>query len=778
MIQVLGLRDFTHGKLQRKRETFFSKGWRFEHVQDVFNPKKLTELLATVPKEEHYNLYYTVADCFEESGRKLKEQWAIPFDIDELQLDGGNELKVAETAARAACLALGVPYEETAVVFSGHGVQFFILLDTPIVSDDHFDRTRAQYSVLVQRIQNKLNELGIPGKVDPSVWSKGRLMRLPGTENRKPGKTNRTSVLLNSTPVPRAFDVVLESGVPVTETGEVMSDEILKRYPKPDTKAVCTGCKFLVWCKEKPAEVKDPEWYRELSILARLENGRELSHEYSSGHPNYNHYETENKIDQALMRAGPATCKYIDATWGQCHTCEYYGKITSPIMIKGPDYIASRDFGFRKQTSKGTPGQPDYQDLIREFTSLHPYKVIDKQDETIIFNGKHWEFASDIKLRAWAMATVRPPPNSAEMREFVTQLKAHNVTSIETLNGLNDYLLNFKNGVVDTRTREKFPHSAEYGFFSVLPYDYDPRATAPTWERFLLDIMNGDAELAELMKEFGGYSISGDPCWLQKALLLIGEGANGKSVYMEVLGAVVGKDFYSSVTVRDLEKDVMRYLLVNKLFNYSEETAKTALSDSDTFKAIINGGDISVKQLYSQPYFYPNRAKIIMAANESPYSQDRSYGFLRRLVIVNLERKFIPGEEGHDYHIKDKLLKELPGICNSLMDAYAKLKERGHLIGKEKTGEALRQYQAESDTVLMFIEDHVEEITHPEAWVKNAEVYESYRMMCEANGHRPVNNIAFGRQLAKLAPNIKRDRIKLNGNVIRVLRGIKLNKEF
>lgn len=45
MIQVLGLRDYTQHGQTRKRETFFTRGWRFERVQDVFNPEKLQLVL-------------------------------------------------------------------------------------------------------------------------------------------------------------------------------------------------------------------------------------------------------------------------------------------------------------------------------------------------------------------------------------------------------------------------------------------------------------------------------------------------------------------------------------------------------------------------------------------------------------------------------------------------------------------------------------------------------------------------------------------------------------
>ena len=208
MIQVLALRDFVDRRtgVQRKREVFFNKGWRLEQVEDVFNEEKLNALLDQVPDAEKYNLYYTVANCYEEEGRKLKEQFVIPFDIDGIYIEEGNEIASATKVIQAAVDAIGVPFSSAASVFSGNGVQLFIRLKNPIVDPTFFDAARQQYGVLISKINSKLLELGLEGKADPAVWSRGRLMRLPNTENRKPGKPVRMARIVNPTMVEGDFD--------------------------------------------------------------------------------------------------------------------------------------------------------------------------------------------------------------------------------------------------------------------------------------------------------------------------------------------------------------------------------------------------------------------------------------------------------------------------------------------------------------------------------------------------------------------------------------------
>jgi len=779
MIQILGLRDWTREGKVSKREVFFEKGYRLEKVQDAFNPETLDALLARIPDEEKYNLYFTVADCFEETGRKLREQWAIPFDIDKLDLPEGKEHDVARRVAEIACDTLGVLFEDTSVVFTGNGVQLFVHTVTPITDDTYFDRARAAYGVLCKRIQSALDVHGVSGSLDTSVWSKARLMRLPNTINRKPNKPERRSYIISQGGKQVRFDVVEQSGVALVNKGEYIPDEILKNYPVPDTKAVCTGCKFLAYCKEKPGEVNEPQWYAMTSITARLDDGAKLTHEYSHGHPDYNAYETDNKIEQALVAAGPRTCKDIESRWGGCNTCEHYNKITSPIMLKGPDYIASVDFGFReRKTSNGKviPGRVLIADLKKQFAIEHIYKVIKDSSQVIIYKATHWEYISDIEIRAWVMTKVFPEPSVNDMNEFVGSLKAHNVTSFDELDITKDGFINFSNLVLNVRTGETHRHNPDFGFFDVRPYAYDPRATSPIWDKFLLDIMSNDVEKVQLLKEYAGYCISNDDTWLQKAMILNGAGSNGKSVFIEMLGEVVGEKSHAGIPLKELSKDTMRHYLINKLFNYSEETNIKSFADADIFKTIVAGGVTTVKQLYVQPFITKLKCKLVLACNEIPRATDVTHGFLRRLIIVNFEETFTPGDGKHDHRIKERLRNELPGICNSIIKAYKECKDRGQLIEVKSVQRALEVYQTDNDPVCMFFNDVLIPADESEH-VKTSEVYAEYRMMCEVNGFIPLSSPWFGRSLTKYTKQVPKT-MRIGEAVHRVLTGYRLNKDY
>lgn len=748
MIQVLGLRDYVDNKSgkRKKRECFFEKKWRFESVEEVLsNPTK-----NNIPENEQYNIYFTVADCIEESGRKLQEQWVIPFDIDNLSEDG-----IIENAVKAvsyACLALGIDYNKTGVIFSGNGVQFFVKTAYPIQSPDYFELMRPHYKVMCDKIQAALLENNITGNVDPSVWSPARLMRMPETDNRKENRPVRRAKVLQSLLLAQDFDMQALSGILAIQKPEQIRPEVLRQYPAPDTKAVLAECEFLKWCKEKPNDVKEYQWYAMCSVTARLDDGANLTHRLSEGYNGYDFYETEQKVNQAVNNAGPRTCGNIGSLWDGCKNCKHYGtSLTSPILIRGETYTGSASKGFREErlTKDGniTQGKPVYDDLIRAFSVEHPYVSHEKERIVYIFNGKYWKEMSDLKINEWTSKKVKFSPSATEMSEFLQRLKATRVVGEEWFTDTTVGLMNFQNGVLDLKNMDLSLHNPEHGFTSVLPYTYDRTAKCPTWDKFIEDVSD-DRALADILEEYAGYSIVGGPCKTTKALLLLGTGANGKNTFVDTIKAVAGKGNYSSVLMGQLNNEQYRIKLRHKLFNVSEEADVNDLSRTAYFKIIADGGEISGKEVFRPPVDFENRAKLIILANEMPENPDTSHGFFRRLIIIKMNKVFSGANDNKD--LREILRGELSGICNRLIEGYLRLqKNQWRFKDHAAVQQALDDYQLESNSALAFAEERLSYNEEAESYEFTSDIYSEYSNWCEFRNLKPYSLIKFVRETHK-----------------------------
>lgn len=768
-IQILGLRKFWSKEKNAEItfDAFFDKGWRASSVPDLF--ANIEKHLAQIPEDQRWNLYYTCADCKEEKGRKMISQQVIPFDVDGIDVDRRREY------IPVVCKALQIIPENTGILYSGNGLQFIVYLRQAFESVKYFEQNRSYYQALCARATAALEAAGLPGKLDPSVFSSARIMRLPLTLNKKPGKIERMGELYYRDLKPVSFDLGTASGLPVVP----LAEQIRHKYPAPDTKAVLSECNFLKWAAAEPQNVPENLWYGMLSITARLEDGNKLSHDLSAGHPKYSHAECETKIDQALASSGPRTCVNINKLWGKCSTCPHFEKITSPILIRGEDYIGTMENGFHDfATDKNglpKPGRPNFEDLRRYFQKQTPYITLIGSKIAYAWDKTHWKQLHDTELENFAYKHFRPFVKSEARKEFRDLVCVTNPRSPEWFSESTHKKINFRNGVLDLNAPEKGlqPHSQEYGFRHTLPYDYDANAKAPRFTKFLNEVTVGDESLQAVLLEFAGYCFSNDDCWAAKTLILTGDGANGKSTFLNVLFSLAGQGNYSVLSLESLRSETSRQALDGKLFNASEETPTYSLMDSSAFKNCISGGMIQMRQLYKTAYIVHNRTKFVFACNELPVNRDTSQGLFRRLLIVPFTAVFEGSKR--DSKLQDKLTAELPGIFNMVLNGFRNLEAQKEFTHSQTIIEQVRDYRTISDMVEMFVTDTMTVNGMSEEHVSRVSMlYSNFKFFSEERGFKPENFNTFAKRLRRLIPDfeLRYFRKKVDGRFEGHLRGV------
>ena len=100
-------------------------------------------------------------------------------------------------------------------------------------------------------------------------------------------------------------------------------------------------------------------------------------------------------------------------------------------------------------------------------------------------------------------------------------------------------LLNCLNGTLNLRTGRVRKHRRQDMITQIAPVDYDPGAKCPRWDDFLDRITSGNTELISYLQRIAGYSLTGETSE-QCLFVLHGEGANGKSVFIEAIMALLG----------------------------------------------------------------------------------------------------------------------------------------------------------------------------------------------------------------------------------------------
>jgi putative DNA primase/helicase len=168
------------------------------------------------------------------------------------------------------------------------------------------------------------------------------------------------------------------------------------------------------------------------------------------------------------------------------------------------------------------------------------------------FDARHYQFREQLYKQFLAVANL-PKPN----QEYDT------------------VLINLKNGTFEISPHKQFlrPSKKEDFLTYQLPFEYNPDAKAPIFCEYLNKVQP-DIKRQNILAEYLAYIfIKTSFLKLEKTLLLYGSGANGKSVFFEIVNAMLGSENISCFSLQNLtnENGYYRAMLSNKLLNYSSE---------------------------------------------------------------------------------------------------------------------------------------------------------------------------------------------------------------
>ena len=329
--------------------------------------------------------------------------------------------------------------------------------------------------------------------------------------------------------------------------------------------------------------------------------------------------------------------------------------------------------------------------------------------------------------------------------------------------------LNVKNGIFHIQTKNLSPHHEAYYSTIQLKVHYNPAAKCPRWEQFLVEVFEGDLERIALIQEFMGYSLVPDTRY-EKALHMIGEGANGKSTLIKVWEQLLGPENISSVTLSNLKDQFHRVTLHRKLLNMAAELNSMTVNQSDYFKRIVSGDTINAAHKLKPVFSFRPYARLVFAMNRMPQVKDTSHGFYRRLILVPFNRKF-EGEDA-DKSLSNKLLAELDGIFLWALEGLERLYQNDGFTEPQSSRKRLAGYKRANNPVVAFVEDCCE--LEADASTKKQDLYEQFKDYCSDSGYSAGSDNGFFKELYAAYPTLKAARLGPRGMREPHVKGIKM----
>lgn len=324
-------------------------------------------------------------------------------------------------------------------------------------------------------------------------------------------------------------------------------------------------------------------------------------------------------------------------------------------------------------------------------------------------------------------------------------------------------LINLLNGTFEVSAKSqhlRLPSANDFITYQ-LPFPYSPEADAPTFQSYL-DKVLPDKERQAVLQEYLGYVfISPQTLKLEKVLLLYGGGANGKSVFIETVNALLGRENVSSYSLQTLteSKGYTRAELATKLLNCASEIS--GKMENDAFKLLASGEPIEARQIYGRPFTMEHYAKFLFSTNELPKEVEQTDGYFRRWLIVPFDIT-IPEQE-QDKELAQKIIaNELSGIFNWVLEGLKRLLIRKNFTDCAAVRKQIAEFRMQSDNVQMFLEDAEYKPSLTDCTTLQ-ELFNEYKGYCSTNGYFSCSKHKFSQRLRKIDYVVER---KNYGNVV------------
>jgi len=385
-------------------------------------------------------------------------------------------------------------------------------------------------------------------------------------------------------------------------------------------------------------------------------------------------------------------------------------------------------------------------------------------NQWMIWNGRYWEADQSKKTQNLAFAYVqdvksvlidRGSVNDArDLSSYESVKRLQNITSFAStrlsvsasLFNVDPMILATGSDWVNLETGKAHTPDPNILVSKATEVSYCEHATCPRFEQFVDDIFEGNTELISFVRRAVGYSLTGSTAE-QCMFIMIGDGANGKSTFINVVNHLLGT-YGTTAAAQTLVAqggtsigDDLVDLAGARLITVSETEEGQSLAEAK-IKQMTGGDTLKGRPLYGSYVEFKIIGKLWLATNSLPHINNSDHGIWRRIMAIPFNRTFTAAEQ--DKTLQSKLMAELPGILNWAIQGCLEWQQEG-LNPPSVVTEQVAEYRTSMDSVSQYLRDECE--FGADYSYSASQFYSAYRHWCLAVGKKPKNQTTFKRVL-------------------------------
>ena len=276
--------------------------------------------------------------------------------------------------------------------------------------------------------------------------------------------------------------------------------------------------------------------------------------------------------------------------------------------------------------------------------------------------------------------------------------------------------------------------------------NYDRAAPWPLWDAFLTKIFP-DLAVRNYIKRAVGYCLTGSMIE-QVFFFCYGKGANGKSVFLAILRALLGEyakqaDFSTFLVQRNEKvRNDLAALAGARVITATEAEEGGRLS-MQVIKSWTGADPITARFLFGEYFTFHPTGKIWLAANNKPAITERNHAAWRRVRLIPFNVTIPESEQ--DKNLEAKLLQELSGILNWALEGLQDYLQNG-LDTPKAVQTATNEYRKENDNLEQFVLECCD--LGKLKVCKNSDLFGQYINFCRMSGLKPLSQKTFSLELS------------------------------
>lgn len=374
---------------------------------------------------------------------------------------------------------------------------------------------------------------------------------------------------------------------------------------------------------------------------------------------------------------------------------------------------------------------------------INDKQIITCNEDCYMYNGKYYKrMLDDTEIERIIHLEYNSSLKEKQRKETIKFIKLKSwVASYELNKNWNEIV--FRNGILNLANMTLQPHTPSVYNTIYIDCNYIPDAPySQIIDNFFNQISSKEEDKKNLLYEIIGYCLVRKNIF-EKFFICYGEGATGKSTYLKMIKKLVGDTNSSFLSLNNLEETFMPVELFGKLINIGDDIAYKGLKESDVLKKLVTGEMFAAQQKFKKPINFANFAKLIFTTNKLPEVYDRSSGFYRRVMIIEINKKI----EHPDPFFLDRLTEsDYEYLLSVAIEKLVAAMKKNKLTECESSVIKLEEYKTDQSSVLSYIKDFrytKKDLDHRPCM----ELFTEYEQYCRDTGFKPLKKVNFDREI-------------------------------